>query len=135
MKKILLSIKPRFVDEIRRGNKLYEYRKILPKKNCIRKLLIYESCPVKRVVAECDIESFIWMNTEKLWEKTASLSGIDKCFYDQYFDNRPLAGAIKMRNIRFFDKVKTIDEYNIKVAPQSFCYIEDLAESEYPLND
>ena len=56
MKCILLPIKPQFVEEIRNGNKLYEYRKVIHKDSSINKLLIYASYPIKKIVAVCSIE-------------------------------------------------------------------------------
>jgi len=51
MCKMLLSINPEHVENILRGGKTYEYRKILCKRK-VDKIVIYSTCPVKRVVGE-----------------------------------------------------------------------------------
>ena len=50
--KVLLSIKPEFVEKIFDGSKKYEYRKVLPKRTDISVIVIYASAPVQRVVGE-----------------------------------------------------------------------------------
>ena len=51
MGKILLSIKPIYVNKILNGTKKYEYRKRKPKRNDIGKLIIYSTSPIKKVVS------------------------------------------------------------------------------------
>jgi len=41
-----------------------------------------------------------------------------------YFHERKTANAIKIGKIKKFDKTKPLSDYNIKQAPQSFCYIK-----------
>ena len=51
---VLLSIKPNYVEEIKKGNKKYEFRKSLFSKknlNKIEKVFIYSSSPVQKIVA------------------------------------------------------------------------------------
>ena len=52
MRKILLSIKPRYVEQILAGRKQVEYRKRIPQEDGVRQVLIYASHPLKKVVAE-----------------------------------------------------------------------------------
>ena len=54
--KVLLSIKPEFVEKIFAGTKKYEFRKSLFKKNGVKDVVIYASAPIKRV---CSISSFV----------------------------------------------------------------------------
>ncbi len=56
MKGILVSIKPQFVKEIKKGNKLFEFRRSIHKDKNIKKMLIYSSFLEQRIVALCDIE-------------------------------------------------------------------------------
>lgn len=68
MKKILLSIKPKYVEEILAGRKLVEYRKRIPRDDNVKQVLIYASYPVKRIVAE-----FFWM---AIWSGHQKIFGI-----------------------------------------------------------
>ena len=52
--KILISINPKFVKSIINGSKKYEYRKVISKRD-IYSIIIYETAPTKRVVAEVEI--------------------------------------------------------------------------------
>ena len=68
--KVLLSIKPEFVERIFDGSKKYEYRKMLFKRNDINVVVIYASAPVKRVVGEFRIKDIFSESVDVLWERT-----------------------------------------------------------------
>ena len=57
--KILLSVKPVFVEEIMRGKKLFEYRKTIYKNRNISRIVVYSSSPVCRVVGEFDVKDVL----------------------------------------------------------------------------
>ena len=48
---VLMSIKPKYVEKILSGEKKYEYRKTLLKKD-VESILVYSTSPVKKVVCE-----------------------------------------------------------------------------------
>ncbi len=121
-KKILISINPKHVDNIIKGIKKYEYRKIAAKQD-ISSIIIYETTPIKRVVAEAEIIDVLEFPPEELWEITKQESGISKKFFDQYFKNRDLAYAYKLGEIKVYDEPRLLIEFGIKVAPQSFVYL------------
>lgn len=123
--KVLLSIKPEFVERIFDGSKKYEYRKMLFKRKDINVVVIYASAPVQRVVGEFSIIDILSEEIDILWDKTKEYSGISKEYYMSYFQNKKVANAIKIGKIKKFKKMKLLSEYNIVQAPQSFCYIPD----------
>lgn len=104
------------------GQKKYEYRKIAAKKD-ISSIIIYETTPIKRVVAEAEIIDVLELRPEELWKQTKDASGISKEFFDDYFRDRELAYAYKLGKIKVYDVPKTLLDYGIKAAPQSFVYI------------
>ncbi len=57
-RKILISVNPEHVDNIIKGIKKYEYRRHVAKKD-ISSIIIYETTPIKRVVAEAEIEAIL----------------------------------------------------------------------------
>lgn len=120
--KILISINPEHVANIINGTKKYEYRKIAAKQD-VSSIIIYETTPIKRIVAEAEIAEVIMLPPEKLWEQTKEASGISKDFFDRYFKNRQIAYAYRLGEVRIFDTPKTLLEYGVKAAPQSFIYI------------
>lgn len=121
-KKILISINPEHVKNIINGIKKYEYRKIAAKQD-ISSIIIYETTPVKRIVAEAEIIDVLMYSPEELWKLTKDESGISKEFFDEYFEGKEIAYAYKLGKIKVYDEPKTLLEYGIKAAPQSFVYI------------
>lgn len=121
-RKILISINPEHVQNIIAGIKKYEYRKIAAKQD-ISSIIIYETTPIKRIVAEAEIIDVLELPPEELWNQTKNESGISKAFFDKYFDNRMVAYAYKLGKIRVYDTPKTLMDYGVKAAPQSFVYV------------
>ncbi len=121
-KKIIISINPIHVENIIKGIKKYEYRRIAAKQD-ISSIIIYETTPIKKVVAEAEIVDVLEMTPEELWQLTKEQSGIDKDFFDAYFKNKEIAYAYKLGAIKVFDEPRLLVDYGIKNAPQSFVYI------------
>lgn len=121
-KKILISINPEHVENILNGTKKYEYRKIAAKQD-ISSIIIYETTPVKKIVAEAEIIDVLMLPREELWAQTKDASGISKDFFDRYFQDREIAYAYKLGKIKVYDSPKTLMDYGIKSAPQSFVYV------------
>ena len=120
--KIVISINPEHVNHIIQGTKKFEYRKRVAKKD-VSSLIIYETAPVKRVVAEAEILEVLAMSPEELWEKTKDQSGISKEFFDSYFKGRKTAYAYKLGQIKVFKEARPLSYYGLRNAPQSFAYV------------
>lgn len=136
MKTYYMKIKEKFISEIAKGNKKHEYRLATPErmkvkvgdrkiaaKKDISSIIIYETTPVKRIVAEAEIIDVLMFTPEELWAQTKDASGIDKVFFDEYFKGREVAYAYKLGKVKKYEPPKTLLEYGIKAAPQSFVYI------------
>lgn len=121
---ILLSINPKHVENILNGTKKYEFRKKACKRH-VDKILIYSTNPIMRVVGEAEVEAVLIDNPEIIWKKTKNKSGIDKTFFDKYFEDKELAVAYKLKNVIEYLEPKELNEYGISSAPQSFQYIEE----------
>lgn len=121
-KKILISINPEHVENIINGTKKYEYRRVAAKQD-ISSIIIYETYPIKRIVAEAEIVDVLMLSKEKLWNVTKNESGITKEFYDEYFKEKEVAYAYKLGKVTVYEEPKLLSEYNIKCAPQSFVYL------------
>lgn len=122
MKNIVISINPEHVKNILNGTKKYEYRTRAAKSD-VNKIIIYETTPIKKVVAEAEIIEVLAMDPEDLWEQTSEYSGITKSFFDSYFNNRDIAYAYKIGKVKKYDEPKTLQEFGLKSAPQSFAYV------------
>ncbi len=121
---ILLSINPVHVENIMNGTKRYEFRKKACKRQ-IDKILIYSTTPIMKVVGEAEVEDILIDNPEIIWKKTEKKSGIDKTFFDQYYEHRELAVAYKLKNVIKYEEPRELKDYGITNAPQSFQYIEE----------
>lgn len=121
-RQIIISINPVHVENIINGIKKYEYRKVAAKQD-ISSILIYETTPIKRIVAEAEIIDVLMMKPDELWEITKNESGINKLFFDEYFEGRTVAYAYKLGKIKVYDEPKMLSDYGITAAPQSFVYV------------
>lgn len=130
MKDILISIKPKFVDQIQKGIKKIEYRKVVFKDRDIKKMYIYSSAPIQKVVAVCEISKILCSTPEEIWLSTSSASGISKDFFDLYFKDRSKAYAIEMKSIHFFDQPMSLSDLGVLRAPQSYQYIRDQIQAD-----
>lgn len=120
-RRIVISIKLEFVREILNGTKAYEYRRRAAK-GYISSLLIYETAPTKKIVAEAEVLDILSLAPSELWEKTKDHSGITKSFFDEYFANRNVAYAYKLGKIMVFKEPKELKDFGLEYAPQSFAY-------------
>lgn len=120
---VLLSIKPEFAFKIFDGSKKYEFRKNIFKRRDVKKIIVYASSPVQRVIGEFEIADILEDDTVAIWKKTRHSSGITKQFYDEYFINRDKAFAIQVGKVSRYNKPKLLSDLNIEFAPQSFVYL------------
>lgn len=122
MRRILISINPEHVENIISGKKKFEYRKIAAKQD-ISSIVIYETTPIKRIVAEAEILDVIMLPPEQLWQETKQSAGISKTFFDDYFQGRHIAYAYKLGKITVYKEPKRLVDFGVKSAPQSFVYV------------
>lgn len=123
--KILLSIKPKYAQKIFNGEKRYEYRKRLFKRNDIDSIIVYVTKPVGKVVGEFEIDEILEDNPMAIWEKTKQYSGISEKDYLKYFQDNEKGFAISIKNTTIYKRPLELTELSstIKSAPQSFMYI------------
>lgn len=123
--KVLLSIKPEFAEMIFNGTKKYEFRRSVFKDQNVKTVVVYASYPIQRVIGEFDIDTIIKSEVQELWHLTKDFSGITKNFFFEYFSNKEKGYAIKIKNVRRYQKELSLKEdFNI-TPPQSFIYLKD----------
>lgn len=123
MKVLLLSIKPEYVKKILQGTKKFEYRKRLAKEN-VSVIYIYSTSPSMKVVASARIIRRLSASPTALWEKTKAASGISREKYRDYFHGCKTAYAYELGDVKIFESEKTLSDFGIDTAPQSFVYLE-----------
>lgn len=121
---VLLSIKPKFASAIFSGKKKFEFRRAIFKDKDVKKVYVYASKPISLVIGEFEIEEVITEDPDLVWDITKSSSGISKKYFDEYFEGRRIAHAIKVSAVREYSKPATLMElFSINRPPQSFMYV------------
>lgn len=149
--KVLMSIKPEYVEKIFSGEKEWEIRRIAPQpfcKNAMRwrpsrsvfGVVVYASSPIRKVVGELMIDYTILGNTKQIMEECGNKVGIDfeilkKYLYDPITEEDDMAWGMHIGWKRLYEKPLTLDEARfilkksdscvVTTAPQNFCYIND----------
>jgi len=121
---MLLSINPEHVENILNGSKKFEYRKIRCSRDDVKKIVIYATSPIKLIVAEAEVKDIIIDGPDEVWNITSDFSGITKDFFDLYYQGKEIAVAYRLGKIKKFDNPKTLSDYGLNYAPQSFVYID-----------
>ena len=124
MLKILLSIKPEFADKIMSGEKRFEYRTHVPIKN-FDSIVVYSTAPVRKIIGEVEVTGVVSGAPNALWEATKDAAGISRAKYRQYFKGRKTAYAFQLGRIERFERERSLENYGILKAPQSFLYLKD----------
>lgn len=122
--KVLLSIKPEHANNILEGKKLFEFRKAVFKNPLVKTVVIYATMPIGKVIGEFEIEEVLSDQPNTVWSLTSEFAGISKVFFNEYFDGRDKAYAIKVKEPKRYEEpidLKCVVHNGI--APQSFCYI------------
>ena len=121
---VLLSVKPKYTEKILEGEKKYEFRRAIFKKQNIEKVYIYSSSPVSKIVAAFDIEKILKDSPENIWTLCQKYGGISKKEFFTYFKNSYVAYAIEIGEVNSFkepiDPFKIIENFK---PPQSFYYL------------
>lgn len=130
MYKMLLSINPEHVDNIVRGNKQVEFRKVRCRQD-VDQIIIYSTAPVMQVVAEATVEETIIGDILDVWHLTKSYAGVSYNFYRKYYKGRKTAVAYKLGSVRQYSEPKALADFGISHPPQSFLYIKTVPETAH----
>ena len=123
MSKVLMSIKTIHAEKILASIKRYKFRKIRCKKR-VDVVVIYATAPIMKVLGEVEVKEIIEDTSRTVWEKTKTAAGIDLSFFNRYFEGRETVVAYALGDVTVFSKPKKLSDYNLKVAPQSYAYVE-----------
>lgn len=121
---ILLSIKPVFVERIFDGSKKYEFRRT-PIRAEIRKVEIYSSAPVKKIVGSFVPGKIVAETPVRLWASLRTESGLSEEEFFGYFRGAQIGFAIPITRIEIYNP--SIDPFRESPsfrAPQSFVYLK-----------
>ena len=120
--KLLLSINPEHVENILRGTKKFEFRKV-GSRHPVSRIVIYSTAPVSMIVGEVEVAGTVGGSPEEVWQQTAELSGISKEFFDSYYTGRDKAIAYRLGEVSEYKTPKRLADVGVASAPQSFVYL------------
>ncbi len=124
--RVLLSVKPTFADAILAGIKTFEFRRMLFKRQDVRTVVLYASSPVCKVVGEFTVDQVLTLDLDALWKVTSEGGGIDRDYFNEYFEGRSTGHALKVKSARRYRAPLCLDaDFGISHPPQSFCYLMD----------
>ena len=117
---LIISIKPEFVNKIISGEKKYEFRRRIYKKE-VEKIYIYQTLPNSGIIGYFTPGKIIKDTPANLWNNLKDLSGTSEEFFMSYFHDKSEGHAIEIENLVVFEK--PLADSDIK-APQSYKYID-----------
>jgi predicted transcriptional regulator len=122
---VLLSIKPKFAEKIFGGSKRFEFRRRVFANRDIKKIVVYVSAPISKVIGEFEIDAIIELEIDSLWDETKEYSGIPRDYFDAYFSGLDTGFAIKIGKTHKYEiPLELEQDFNVKHAPQSFIYLD-----------
>jgi type I restriction enzyme S subunit len=125
-----MSIKPKYVKRILDKTKKYEFRKVVFKNKEVRKILIYSSSPVKKLVGYMEIDHIIQKSPDQLWKLCKNEAGINEEEFFKYFKEKPAGYAIKIKKVvQFREKIEPTQLIPNFHPPQSYSYTNVLTKT------
>ncbi|MCY4263064.1 MAG: AAA family ATPase [Candidatus Dadabacteria bacterium] len=122
----LISIHPEHIDNIMSGKKVFEYRKILPRRD-ISFLVLYCTAPVKKILAVAEVVDRVTGLSEYVWNATSLGSGISHCAYRDYYSARRHASYFVLGNVyKITDPMSLSDLSGNRTPPRSFYYLSNV---------
>lgn len=123
---LLMSIKPVYAKKIKAKEKSIELRCSSPKVSSGDILVIYESSPVQKVTAYCEIDSIISMPPVKLWELVKEKAGITWSSFENYFSGKKEGVGICLKAVNTLSSPQPLSVISEDFcAPQSYRYISE----------
>ena len=123
--KVILSIKPEFAEKIFNGSKKYEFRRSIFKDPSVKKIIVYASAPISKIIGEFEIDEILRSELNTLWSKTKEYSGISKDYYLKYFEGKKEGYALKIKKTQKYQDHLSIEDNFGLLPPQSFAYLKE----------
>ena len=122
---VLISIHPEHAQRIISGEKMVEYRKVLPRRDFLS-LVLYCTAPVKKITALVDVENRLVAPVADVWSETSHGAGISHSIYLDYYMGKKNAVALTLGKVYQMESpVELSDLPGLKTPPRSFCYLND----------
>ena len=124
--RVLLSVKPKYVEAIIRGSKKYEFRRSLFKRRDVDRIYIYSTSPIKKIVGYFRVGAIVRDEPRRLWNRFGKWSGMSREDFFEYFAGSRKGFAIGIEEMQVFSvPIDPKARFPSFVPPQSFCYFDD----------
>ena len=131
---VLLSIKPKYIEKIKKGVKLYEFRRVIFKQD-ISEIYVYATAPIKKIVGKFTIDEIIQGVPQQLWKLYYKEAGISKKDFFSYYKGAHKGYAIKIKRFEMYNE--PIDPYKLNskfIPPQSYAYTNNVLPNLFETN-
>ena len=91
----------------------------------LSKIVVYSSAPEQAVIGEVEVVKTLKMKPTPLWSSTKANAGISRLKYREYFSGCTTAYAFALGSFKRYETSKSLADFNIQSAPQSFVYLDD----------
>ena len=88
-------------------------------------IVVYSSAPEQAVIGEIKVIKTLKMKPTTLWNSTKANAGISRSKYRKYFSGCTTAYAFALGSFKRYETSKSLADFNIQSAPQSFAYLDD----------
>lgn len=121
---VLLSIKPRFVEQILAGTKTVEFRRSWAAEP-VGLVVVYSSSPVQRLVGMVEIDGAVMGSPASVWSKCRTRGpGLERKELMEYFSGKDQAYGILLGNLTLPEKpIRPKSLFSGFRPPQSFRYL------------
>jgi len=137
MRRVLISIKPSFTDMIFRSDKTVELRKKIPALSPGDELLVYASSPVMAIIGAVEVVDVVQQAPKQLWRLVKAKAGVERTFYDEYYQGSETAYGIFLGRTRLFDQAVPLTTLRTAwprfAPPQNYRYLEVWDGADHPL--
>lgn len=123
MNDVIISIKPRHVENILAGIKTVELRTRNINLPTGSRLWVYTTLPVGKVRLSTEVDFIDVLSPKSIWRKYGKGICISKKEFDEYTKDRNLVSAIGLRNVKPLEKdicLSTMREYEKNFQPPQF---------------
>ena len=125
---LLLSIRPRFANQILDGSKQVEFRRRHPRQiEFGSRMLIYASSPTRALIGTAIVFDVVEASPEEVWNEYQHVGGIEREQFNAYFVASKRAVAIRLRQPVRFETAISLADLRRKWPgfhpPQQFAYL------------